>query len=866
MKALVRGERLVTKISRNPVRVIELVAPAGFGKTALAVAFGDAVGAYALVAPGSDGLARLLEENAGRDFVAIVDDADRIAESDLSAVGSAIELAGPGARIVICSRRKTNLHRGLTLPPNERLTLTADDLAFRSHEALRVFEDVDVDPDRLKAMIDYCEGWPVAVLSMRTELDGGADIRAVAGGRLESLDSYLVERVISTLDEDERTALLLCCGLPGLRREQLVSILQKPGTAFALLDLQLARADRFGGIVVRPLLAAIAHDRFHAEMNDALERAARSLSECGDARYAAAAYLALGDIPRANSVLAEFSTQPKQLLAFPFHAIAQQTRERLDAASLKAYPEIWAALFLERQFLERPDALLQDVQDIAELLRPANLTLRNVVLSLGALLSVQTGRIRFAYDLLQVSTPSEGEDASVLASATAMLESHLGDLRKASVTWLKLRPHFWGYHAWSVFMMRVELKAARASLGIPGALGIIDRLCETAEKSGSPLLAGYASAMAAFTALLFGDEPRMELHLKQLHQMLAACPSVHLQAVADTISGRDRAETGAYPLYEGWAQLVRAASAPLPRAIELVRRAIEIGDACEDVGLRTVSRAALARLEPNLRSDLLAEARGMFHGDLDLDFVYASYDAFLRRYSREATTTHAPSGLRVEVASGRILRDGKPVEATLKTHELLVALAAEGHPVPRETLLERLWPDQSAEDARNALKMCVYRARQQLDDAEIVTVRGGLYELGPHVQTDIHHLFDDTGADREQLFEALSAGRPSLAVTWPWFAAIESRLVARTAELGLALATDALKAGEIERALRIASILTTLDPCDELATELAIRVHLQRGERGSAVNVYRRLLRSLKDELDVEPSESIRNLLSPTLP
>ncbi|MGZ3497731.1 MAG: AfsR/SARP family transcriptional regulator [Vulcanimicrobiaceae bacterium] len=232
---------------------------------------------------------------------------------------------------------------------------------------------------------------------------------------------------------------------------------------------------------------------------------------------------------------------------------------------------------------------------------------------------------------------------------------------------------------------------------------------------------------------------------------------------------------------------------------------------------------------------------------------------------------NADEPLVVEVTSGRIHRGGDELNLSSKTIELLTALAVEARPVARDILLARLWPDQGSDSTRNALKMCVHRARRQVGDKHAVLVGHGLYRLGDRVITDIARVAAISDAMRDRraevrsearlIFNSLRAGRPSTFAHWEWFAPFEQRLEAITADLGLSLARAALEVGDVESSLAYASALADLDPCDEAATEIMIRAHLKRGERPLAISKFRRLARSLRDELDVEPSYALRALL-----
>ncbi len=82
-----------------------------------------------------------------------------------------------------------------------------------------------------------------------------------------------------------------------------------------------------------------------------------------------------------------------------------------------------------------------------------------------------------------------------------------------------------------------------------------------------------------------------------------------------------------------------------------------------------------------------------------------------------------------------------------------------------------------------------------------------------------------------------------------------------THEVGAFIAAQALRHGDHVRALAIAQMLTKLDPLDEGARRVAIRAHLAANDRGAAILEYRSYRALLHDELDVEPSSDLKQLL-----
>jgi DNA-binding SARP family transcriptional activator len=63
-------------------------------------------------------------------------------------------------------------------------------------------------------------------------------------------------------------------------------------------------------------------------------------------------------------------------------------------------------------------------------------------------------------------------------------------------------------------------------------------------------------------------------------------------------------------------------------------------------------------------------------------------------------------------------------------------------------------------------------------------------------------------------------------------------------------------------ALALVRVTLAYDPCDERARELAIRAHVARGDRASAIREYRDYAKALSDELGLTPSFALGSLIA----
>lgn len=223
----------------------------------------------------------------------------------------------------------------------------------------------------------------------------------------------------------------------------------------------------------------------------------------------------------------------------------------------------------------------------------------------------------------------------------------------------------------------------------------------------------------------------------------------------------------------------------------------------------------------------------------------------------------------------RVLNRGQPLETVVagKATTLLAALALHLETgVPRETLLDLLWPEQDPQHAIVSLHSLIYSLHRRLRlarrDTATVLYANGSYALNRDggVSTDIAR-FDalvaegtrlaaaDQEAEAAQVYEdALRLYRGDLALGTDVSAVIErERLRADFLTLLAWLADRAYRHADFAAALEHALRLLTHDPCREDAHRVVMRAHVRRGQRAQAMRQYRLCEQVLRREFDAVP-------------
>ncbi len=191
--------------------------------------------------------------------------------------------------------------------------------------------------------------------------------------------------------------------------------------------------------------------------------------------------------------------------------------------------------------------------------------------------------------------------------------------------------------------------------------------------------------------------------------------------------------------------------------------------------------------------------------------------------------------------------------------ELVALLAlADGHRMPRDQVVEQLWPHLGAQAGAANLRKAAHLARRTLDDPEALALRGGHVELFPGRRVAV-----DAEAFAHDAERALRDGDPAACAAAAAAAGGTGELLPgapyeswaqepRRRARGL-LVELLRRSGQWERLLDV-------DPSDEAACRAQMRAAIAAGERHVAIRAYERLRLALIRELGLQPSIETRTL------
>lgn len=193
--------------------------------------------------------------------------------------------------------------------------------------------------------------------------------------------------------------------------------------------------------------------------------------------------------------------------------------------------------------------------------------------------------------------------------------------------------------------------------------------------------------------------------------------------------------------------------------------------------------------------------------------------------------------------------DGTQYALAPRDAALLAWLALEG-PTQRQRLAELLWPESSADAARNVLRQRVFQLKKQFGDGLLVVGRNTL-ALHPSVEHDLQASDD--------VLSPLGGEFSGEFGQW-----LESQRLSRLQRRSDALAAAAERAeaeSDWAAALQCARQLLVLNPLSEAAHRRVMHLHYLAGDRAAALLAFDACERCLKDEVGTRPAAETLQLL-----
>jgi ATP/maltotriose-dependent transcriptional regulator MalT/DNA-binding SARP family transcriptional activator len=245
----------------------------------------------------------------------------------------------------------------------------------------------------------------------------------------------------------------------------------------------------------------------------------------------------------------------------------------------------------------------------------------------------------------------------------------------------------------------------------------------------------------------------------------------------------------------------------------------------------------------------------------------------------EAIGSSAATGVRIETLGGfRVVREDGVVPAgawqSKKARDLLkILVARRGHPIPKEELMEMLWPDDDASALRNRFSVAVTTVRSVLDpdrrwpqDQFVVSSIESIALRTEHLTVDVESFLNDAeaglrkrrigdvGSSRDDLLRAEASYRGDFLeedAYEDWAVPVREQARATYLQVVRVLAGDAISAEDPPTAQRYLLRILERDAYDEGAHLSFVKALVAERRHGEARRAYR-LYCARMEEIDVE--------------
>lgn len=208
------------------------------------------------------------------------------------------------------------------------------------------------------------------------------------------------------------------------------------------------------------------------------------------------------------------------------------------------------------------------------------------------------------------------------------------------------------------------------------------------------------------------------------------------------------------------------------------------------------------------------------------------------------------------------------VQVAPSVERLLAYLALRSGPATRLKLAGVLWTDHPEQRAMANLRSAIWRAGRT--PASLLRIQGELVALAPEVSVDLKEAHElarrlrdgaSIRASRADL-ERLESSGEVLADWYDDWVLIEREQFRQLRLQALEqVAARLARECDFGRATDAALAAVGLEPLRESAQRALISVHLAQGNRAEAVRQFDRFRQQLADELDLEPTPSLRELI-----
>lgn len=796
--------RLLNRLLDPEVRIICLVAAAGFGKSTLAqqllqqnergitcdfqdaTTLQDVARTVSLACgPRQEFATAFSSVDSDSEMVAYAEEKWRATDADLCIFENAERLATIARgtellesllrqrpaklRVCICSRPGLKISLTQAALPHEIAEIGEADLAFSSSELAAIFRGFDLDLEKVAVIT---AGWPLCVRLIAKLLEF-RDPREVLS-RLNTLDfnalyAYLLENVVENFDSATRDLTVALAAIGDTTPADFARLYgEHADGAIALARAHPLVSERNGALLLHPLVRESIQHAFPEKVRDALRTAAERALE-DDRIRAAALFMRLGDAEAAAVALEPlalaFVSEPSDV---HFSLVLQD----LPRDILIAHPRLFSVAMLFNGLSLSSEQRLNDaLEALSRLDRNAD---AKTYQSIAATVTNVLGNLgRWDDAMAYINEFRNQPDPTSQLYYRALhggILARRGKYEQAMPSWDYLLEH--AREAPSTLAMlgnELAVHHARAHGEALKERHWLNFTLAQARKSKNSTALALTLMEGVFTSYLQGDDQNFALLSAELAELTvpAVMPGTRLFRACMTGNLENVSADAGRPQLHTYAYLIALGSADQVQREKIVALAVSAADRSGEPYLQAVARVAAgfifleqsdrwfaeaaaraADVESKPLTDAIAQLRS--------GVVPAMLEA-LERHVRALAST--PDTYRFSIFDQSLYHGNLRLAPTKREAELLMYLAFMDRAVSRDELSEALAPESRSSDSERHIRVIVARIRKKFGERLIESTGRG-YALGSIVESPLR----DIRARLERVAAQTSPPRSELVV------------------------------------------------------------------------------------------------------
>jgi DNA-binding winged helix-turn-helix (wHTH) protein len=712
-------------------------------------------------------------------------------------IESLITHAPHETRVVVCSRVNV-LRLGRFAGPDKTRILSARDLRLTLEEIREIYSSLSISRETMESIERFTQGWPIVVMMLFTLARRGR-LRAYLTERddVSDLYGYLASEVLTTLAPAQMRILEALTAVPDATERELQLLFPGVNVSHAVQTLQSETpfVTASGTHVeahpaMREMIAArIDVDEYRARLFQLVDR--------GDGGVRAAEIALLRQRPLdAARVLAESGVHGDMWT--PGHA---EILSELPESVFREYPALWGAAAYFRGSTDGPAAVLKSQQLLAEIADDAPADTRIDLMCTVVLLQANTGYLDDARELnskFRTHPSLVGNPKALLFGAffDKLIDFYRGDRVDVEQYLHDFADLFMRSTTQQCFRDVIVLACYYRGRGdYARDRAAVERGVGIARATNVPVVRSYAAKYAAMSAWFWGEDSVFEAYVSELESSLAPSIANSFLHFLDCARGRASAakemaekmdvRTYAYCIAAGLeksrVRRLKYAQAALLAAQRSSQRFCEV-----------IARVILSFCEPDnfaihiARAEVLAtemESAVLLEALIALRSGSAEgtmLQALQRRFS-DSHPLPASDPLRINLSERTVSVSDEKISLSPREFELLVFLATRDEPVEGNVIAVAIWPRSSAEHAQLSLRVTLNRLRNRFGRADTVVATNTGFTIGVPVSISpgaLSSTWRRQDFDKTILLAELDSWPPRYASSWAWFEDLEERVAA----------------------------------------------------------------------------------------